>query len=159
LVAIIWMFTSLVLVSTFTATMASILTAQRLSGAIVIHGPEDLRRLRVGTVATDPTEEYLRTNHVHFKTFTLDALFEALLKEKVDVIVLGEPLLRYEVRARYPGELHVLPLRLISELYAFALREGSPLRESINRVLLRKIHEQAWQELLYRYLGSDGSEP
>jgi ABC-type amino acid transport substrate-binding protein len=40
------------------------------------------------------------------------------------------------------------------QLYAFALREGSPLREAINRVLLRKIHEPAWNDLLYRYLGS-----
>jgi hypothetical protein len=40
------------------------------------------------------------------------------------------------------------------QLYAFALREGNPTRESINRTLLRKIHEPAWHDLLYHYLGN-----
>ncbi|HEY0791238.1 MAG TPA: transporter substrate-binding domain-containing protein [Chthoniobacterales bacterium] len=159
LVAILWMFTSLILVSTFTATMASILTAERLSGTIVIHGPEDLRRLRVGALATGPSQEYLRTNHVSFEPLLVDALFEALHQRKVDVIVLDEVLLRYQVRTRHPGEFTVLPLRLDSELYAFALREGSPLREAINRVMLRKIHEQPWKDSLFHYLGSEGVEP
>ena len=48
----------------------------------------------------------------------------------------------------------MLPLNLDPQLYAFAVREGSALREPINRVLLRKIHEPAWRDLRYRYLGS-----
>jgi polar amino acid transport system substrate-binding protein len=58
------------------------------------------------------------------------------------------------VRTKYAGEFTVLPLSVDPQLYAFALPEGSPLRESINRVLLRKIHEPAWHDLLYHYLGN-----
>ena len=64
-----------------------------------------------------------------------------------------EPILRYEVRTQYEGEFTVVPLHLDTQLYAFAVREGAPLREPINRVLLRKIHEPAWSDLVYQYLG------
>jgi hypothetical protein len=38
------------------------------------------------------------------------------------------------------------------ELYGFALREGSTLREPLNRVLLQKIHQPEWRTLTDRYL-------
>jgi Ion channel len=53
LVAIAWMFVSLLLVSWFTASMASILTAERLdagTGGLVVRGPDDLRHLHVGVI-------------------------------------------------------------------------------------------------------------
>ncbi|MBW0001686.1 MAG: transporter substrate-binding domain-containing protein [Verrucomicrobia bacterium] len=154
LVAVLWMFVSLVLVSAFTATMASILTAQRLGGSVVIHDAADLRRLRVGTIPIATTEELLRAHGVEFKTFAPDQLLDALRDGEIDAAVNDEPLLRYLARTRYPNQLSVVPVLLDRELYGFALREGSPLRESINRVLLRKIHEPGWHELIARYLGS-----
>ena len=67
---------------------------------------------------------------------------------KIQAIVYDEPFLRYVIRTQYPGQFTVIPLNVDPQLYAFALREGNPLRESINRVLLRKIHEPAWHDLL-----------
>ena len=58
------------------------------------------------------------------------------------------------IRTQYAGQFIVIPLGLDPQLYAFALREGSPLRESVNRMLLLKIHEPAWHDLLYHYLGT-----
>lgn len=153
LVAVLWMFISLVLVSAFTATMASILTAQRLGGSVVIHDATDLRHLRVGTIPIATTEGLLRAYGVEFKTFAPDQLLDALRDGKIDAAVNDEPLLRYLVRTRYPNQLRVVPVLLDRELYGFALREGSPLRESINRVLLREIHEPSWHDAIARYLG------
>src|SRR6476646_5840961 len=58
-IAVLWMFTSLVLVSTFTATMASILTTARLNEAFTVRGLDDLREIHVGTVADSSTAQYL----------------------------------------------------------------------------------------------------
>ena len=58
------------------------------------------------------------------------------------------------IRTEYAGQFTVIPLNEDPQLYAFALREGNPTRESINRTLLRKIHEPAWHDLLYHYLGN-----
>jgi polar amino acid transport system substrate-binding protein len=152
-IAVIWMFVSLVLVSTFTATMASILTTERLSQGAVIRGLDDLRQIRIGTFADSSTAQYLHSNHIDYQAFGRDELFKALAKRKIQAVLYDEPFLRYVVRNQYPGQFTVLPLNLDTQPYAFAVRESSALREPINRVLLRKIHEPAWRDLLYRYLG------
>jgi polar amino acid transport system substrate-binding protein len=153
-IAVMWMFISLVLVSTFTAAMASILTTARLSQGSTIRGLDDIRRIHVGTFADSSTALFLGANHIDYITLPRAQLFEALRNGKIQAIVFDAPFLRYEVRTQYPGQFTVLPLNLDPQPYAFAVREGSPLRESINRVLLRKIHEPAWQDLLYHYLGT-----
>ena len=152
-IAVVWMFASLVLVSTFTATMASILTTERLSQGTVIRGLDDLRQIRIGTFADSSTAQYLEANHIDYQAFGRDDLFKALAKRKIQAVLYDEPFLRYVVRTQYPGQFTILPLNLDTQLYAFAVRESSALREPINRVLLRKIHEPAWRDLLYRYLG------
>jgi len=152
-IAVVWMFVSLVLVSTFTATIASILTAARINQGSAIHGLDDLRKVHVGTFAESTTAQYLEANHIDFVTYPRTVLFDALEQDKIQAIVYDEPFLRYVVRNNYASRFVVIPLHLDSQLYAFAVREGSPLRESINRTLLHKIHEPAWADLLYHYLG------
>jgi polar amino acid transport system substrate-binding protein len=153
-IAVVWMFASLVLVATFTATMASVLTTDRLSHGTAVRGLDDLRQVRVGTPADSSSAQFLEANHIDYSTFARADLFAALKDGKIQAVLYAEPYLRYEIRNRYPGQFTVFPLNVDTELYAFAVREGSPLREPINRVLLRKIHEPAWESLLYRYLGS-----
>jgi polar amino acid transport system substrate-binding protein len=152
-IAVIWMFVSLVLVSTFTATMASVLTTERLSQGAVVRGLDDLRQIQIGTFADSSTAQYLDANHIEYQAFGREELFKALAKRKIQAVLYDEPFLRYVVRTQYPGQFTVHPLSLDTQLYAFAVRESSALREPINRVLLRKIHEPAWHDLLYRYLG------
>jgi polar amino acid transport system substrate-binding protein len=155
-IAVIWMFVSLVLVSTFTATMASILTTERLNEGASIRGLDDLRQIRVGTFANSSSAQFLETNHIDYRTFARSDLFEALRQRKIQGLLYDEPFLSYVCRTKYPGQFKVLPLNLDTQLYAFAVREGSSLREPINRILMRKMHEPAWRDLLYRYMGSAG---
>lgn len=151
-IAVVWMFISLVLVSIFTATMASILTTERLRQGAAIRGLDDLRRVHVGTFSDSSTAQYLEKNHIDYRAFARAQLFEALKKGKIQAVFYDEPFLRYVIHNQYQGQFTVVPLNLDTQLYAFAVREGSPLREPINRVLLRKIHEPAWHDLLYHYL-------
>jgi polar amino acid transport system substrate-binding protein len=153
LIAVAWMFVSLVLVSIFTATLASILTTERLRQDTAIRGLDDLRQIHIGTFSDSSTAEYLTLNHIDYKALARTELFEALKNGNIQAVLYDEPFLRYEIRNQYKDEFTVIPLHLDTQLYAFAIREGAPLREPINRVLLRKIHEPAWRDLLYRYLG------
>ena len=152
-IAVVWMFASLVLVATFTATMASVLTTDRLSHGTAVRGLDDLRQVRVGTPADSSSAQFLEANHIEYSTFPRADLFAALKDGKIQAVLYAEPYLQYEIHNRYQGQFTVFPLNVDTELYAFAVKEGSPLREPINRVLLRKIHEPAWEALLYRYLG------
>src|ERR1700730_1778460 len=92
-IAVIWMFISLVLDSTFTATMASTLIAARLSQGSTIHGVADLRRIHIGTFADSSTAQYLETNHIDYLTLPRAELFEALKKGKIQALVYDEPFL------------------------------------------------------------------
>ncbi|MFP3940460.1 MAG: ABC transporter substrate-binding protein, partial [Thermoanaerobaculia bacterium] len=66
--------------------------------------------------------------------------------------VYDEPILRYLVRGT-DDPFAVLPGTFERQDYAVALPEGSPLREPVNRALLRVIDRPAWDETLERYLG------
>jgi polar amino acid transport system substrate-binding protein len=158
MVAIAWMFASLLLVSWFTASMASILTAERLdagAGAFTVRGPDDLRRLHVGVIAGTSSEDYLTRRQIDFLRLTQKELFDALLSGRVQAVLADAPTLRYLARSEaYVGKVTVLPQIFQAEPYGIALRDGSPWRKPIDRALLHRLEAPAWRDLLYRYLGS-----
>ena len=147
------MFLSLVLVSTFTATMASVFTTEWLSQGSTIRGLDDLLEIHVGTFADSSSAQFLEAKHIDYRALARAELFQALKEGKIQAVLYDEPVLRYEIRNQYRNLFNVFPLNADTQLYAFAVREGSPLREPINRALLHEIHEPAWNDLLYRYLG------
>ncbi len=151
-VAVIWMFVGIVAISAFIAAVTSALTVTQLESSV--RGPEDLPRVRVGSVANSTAAEYLRERglrHRNFKT-PLDGL-RALAEGTIDAVVYDEPILRYVVLTELEGKLEVLPNTFERQSYGIAMTAGSELREPINRVLLEKTSEPVWQEILERYLG------
>jgi polar amino acid transport system substrate-binding protein len=158
MVAITWMFVSLFLVSWFTASMASILTAERLDaglGSFVVRQADDLRRLHVAVIAGTSSEDYLKRRRIGYIRVPLKDLLEVLLTGRAQVAVGDAPFLRYVARSEpYEGKITVLPLTLQTEQYGIALRDGSPWRKPVDRALLHRIATPAWQDLIYRYLGS-----
>jgi polar amino acid transport system substrate-binding protein len=158
LVAIGWMFVSLFLVSWFTASMASILTAERLdtgTGGFVVRGPDDLRRLHVAVIAGTSSEDYLRRHQIDYLRIPPKELLEVLLTGRVQAVLGDAPTLRYVARSEpYAGRITVLPQTFQIEPYGIALRDGSPWRKPVDRALLHRLDSPAWRDLLYRYLGS-----
>jgi len=58
------------------------------------------------------------------------------------------------VKEEFLGQEEVLPHRFERQNYAIGLQAGSPIRESLNRILLEKTVGPEWEELLFRYLGA-----
>jgi polar amino acid transport system substrate-binding protein len=158
LVAITWMFVSLFLVSWFTASMASTLTAERLDaspGSFVVRGVDDLRRLHIAVIAGTSSEDYLKSRQIDYIRVPLKDLLDVLLAGRVQAVLGDAPFLRYYARSeRYAGKITVLPQTFQMEPYGIALRDGSPWRKPVDRVLLQRIATPAWRDLIYRYLGS-----
>jgi polar amino acid transport system substrate-binding protein len=152
LVALFWMFVSIILVSVFTATITSLLTVKQLAPSI--RGLNDLKKAVVGTLPHTTSETFLHNNLISFKTYpsVLEGL-EALNRGKIKAFFYDTPALRYWVKQQFQGKLEVLPQTYSQENYGIALRDNSPLRKIINRVLLEKIRDQEWQGTLYHYLG------
>ena len=153
-VGLIWMFTSILIISSLTAAIASVLTVSQLESGI--DGPEDLRGARVGAVRGTTSETYVRTISGAL-AYSYDSPREAsaaLADDQVQAVVHDAPLLRYLANTEMKGKIRVLPRQFKRQEYAMALPDKSPLRERINLVLLERIASEDWQEILNRYLGS-----
>ena len=153
-VAVVWMFASVVLTSIITASLTSALTVDALASHV--QGEGDLARVRTGTVAGSTAMTRLQAQGVSPKSFpTVAAALEALAKNELDAVVYDRPMLRYEVNRMNAQQLHVLPQEFEPQDYAIGLPPGSPLREDINRHLLRVMRSPQWDALQLRLLGQD----
>lgn len=152
-VALLWMFISVIVISSFTAAIASSLTVAQLDTGI--QGPDDLAQALTATVTGSTSSAYLADRHLRHETLaTAQEGLSAVARGEADAMVYDEPILRYLVRTS--GErLTVLPETFERQDYAIGFPEGSGLREPVNRTLLEVIDRPAWQETLGRYLGEE----
>ncbi len=154
LIGLVWMFAGLFIIAGFTAAVTSALTLTQLRSRI--SGPADLSRVKVATVDGSTSADYLRSRHVMFaKHSDIDSALKTLVSGQCDAVVYDAPILRHQAYQNYSGEVFVLPVTFERQNYAFALPSGSPLRESINQVLLRQTSSPSWDEVLATYFGEN----
>jgi polar amino acid transport system substrate-binding protein len=152
LVGLVWMFASIIVISSFTAAIATALTVGELHGKV--HDRGDLARVQVASVGDSTSAQYLRNEKLRFRVEnSLGDALESLSRGGVDAVVYDAPILRYQVQQAYQDRLSVLPGSFERQDYGIALPTGSPRRESINRALLQALHQRNWENSLYRYLG------
>lgn len=151
--AIIWMFVSIVTISGFTAAIASAVTVNQMSA--LVSGPADLPKVRVTAVKNSTGAAYLSEQGIRssFSDQPEDALGR-LARGEVDAVVHDAPLLKYRVQTGDAENIQVLPQTFSRQDYAFGLRPNLPLRQDINRVLLDAVQDARWETLLQRYLGN-----
>ena len=150
--AIIWMFAAIIVISSFTAQVSSTLTVQRLASRV--NGPDDLPAARVGTVDLSAGQKYCARRGIGARAYAdAPAALDGLARGEVDAIVYEAPILAYWVKTQHAGALRVLPGTFDNHGYGFGLKPGSPLREPIDRALLTFVASDEWDQLLARYLG------
>ena len=152
LLALVWMFSGIIVVSFFTASITSSLTVGQLSG--VVEGPADLPHARVGVLAGSATAGVLDDRFISYRSYeSVEDGLEDVQGGELDAFVHDAPILRYLARQEFAGRVNVLPETFNDQHYGFALRAGSPLREDLNPVLLSELESERWNLLLERYLG------
>lgn len=152
-IAVVWMFTSVITVSGFTAAIASVFTVEQLGTRV--QGPNDLPGLTVATVPGSTSAEYLDRQRI--KTVSVDSAreaIEAVSDQRADVAVYDAPIMRYILTHEYDHNMQVLPQEFARQDYAIGLPSDSPLREPINQTLLRHTATPVWQDTLFKYLGN-----
>ncbi len=152
-VAMTWMFASIFLVALFSASLASSFVVHRLTA--VVTSPEDLRRVRVAGVAGTSGELWLNAQGVRARSypFVIQAM-KALRRGDVQALVYEKPILGHMITEYGWRELQVLPHTLAVRDYAIALPTDSPLKEPINRALLKIVQGPGWRDLVKRYFGA-----
>lgn len=150
IIAIIWMFTSIILISGFTAAISASLTAERLSGKV--RGLQDLPHVRVGAVALTESVPWLRQRGISAVAFpeVKDAL-QAIVDHEIDAFVFDEAVLKSISSVEFPGRIFVLPKTFEHYYLSMAVNNGSALREPINRALLQFMATDEWNSLLARH--------
>lgn len=149
---LIWMFMAIIIISSFTAAIASALTVNQLQSDI--QNPDDLRRVSVATLSGSTAEAYLSRNRIAHSGYNqpLEAL-DALNSGAVDAVVYDQPILRYLTKEHFKGRIEILPFTFSRQDYGIGLPSNSPLRESLNQALLEIIRDPQWNAILQKYTG------
>lgn len=152
-IAVIWMFTAVIIVSSFTATIASTLTVNTL--AAKIETLEDLTTVeRIGTVSGTSSRDFLVSHDIpsaHEYKDPTNAL-NALAQNRVDVVVYDRPVMRYLINAdRVSGSVQLLPVTFNKQYRSFLMPRGSSLRRQLDPLLIRRINRADWQDVLQKY--------
>jgi ABC-type amino acid transport substrate-binding protein len=153
IIALVWMFTAIIIISGFTASIASSLTVNQLgANRSQITAFKDVP---LATVSASATEEWLRKHFFNeIRTYPdLDACQEALANGEVKAVAYDQPLLQYLARRDTLDEVEVLPLTFNRQLYAFGLSDSLSynIREEISVDLLRITESTDWDVLLNEY--------
>lgn len=151
--ALLWMFASIFLIALFSATLASAFVVNRLKTSIT--GPGDLPRARIAVVSGTAGEQWSDAQGLKARAypFVVQAS-KALQRGDVEVLVYERAILGHMIKEYGWRDLQVLPHTLAVRDYAFALPTNSPLKEPINRALLKVVHQPDWKERVQRYVGS-----
>jgi len=152
MVALVWMFVAIIVISSFTAAIASSLTVSQLSSEI--SGIEDVNDRAVGTLADSASAEWLASNGYRGVPFeSLDEALRAVADDRVVAALYDAPLIAHALKDLESDDVKLLPQRIERLDYALALAESSELREPINRRLLEVITGPEWDAVVERYIG------
>jgi polar amino acid transport system substrate-binding protein len=152
MVALIWMFASVILIAGFTAAITTSFTVGELQGKV--RGLSDLPNVRVGSLSQSQALNYLTKRGIAVLPFenAKDGL-QAIVHKKIDAFVFNEAVLRNLVRTEFPGRVQVLASTFDHYYVSMAVPSGSALREPLDRALLAVTATDDWRRLVELYMG------
>ena len=150
-IAVLWMLTSLGLISLVSTSMVSSMTAARLELGPLEHDT-DLAGKRLAAVAYSSGAEYLDSRHLRYTKYNnLQEALTALAGGEADAVVNSVGALQYMVSTRFYGVIAV-PSGLLAPAYmAFALPLNSPMKKPLDRAMVRVTASPAWQTVEANY--------
>jgi len=153
LIAIVWMLSSVILVSLLSTSLVSRLTAERVEsgtgGAAV-----DLTGKKLAAAVHSSGAEYLDELHLPYTKYqNLPEALEALANGQSNAVVNSMGALQFFIAKRYAKRLQ-MPQGLLAPAYmAVALPEHSPLKKPIDRALMKITAGAEWRSFEERFFG------
>jgi ABC-type amino acid transport substrate-binding protein len=153
IIGFIWMFTAIIVISFFTASIASSLTVTQLDTRV--SGPADLPFVRVGALQGSATMTYLESENISANTYpTVEAGLKAVENDKIDAFVHDAPIIQYVTQLDFRNKVRVLPNTFNDQYYGIALPLEAEYRNEMNQIILDYIAGDEWRELTNQYLGN-----
>ena len=154
IIGFIWMFTAIIVISFFTASIASSLTVGQLDSRV--SDRQDLPQARVGVLEGAAAVGFLETDGIAARGYaSVPEGLDALAAGEIDAFVHDAPILRYYSQGEYQGRTRVLPGTFLEQYYGIALPTGSEYRDRINTLLLEYTASGPWADLTRAHLGGD----
>ncbi len=156
-IAIIWMFTAVIIISSFTATIASTLTGNTL--AAKIESLSDLKSAeKIGVVGASESEYFLLRNEMKpYETYRtpLQAL-RALARKEINLLLHDKVTLDYLIRTnQFEGKVQLLGVDFEDRYRCFMFPRGHTDYNNINEGLMGYILGPEWKETLLKYGASN----
>jgi len=156
LIAVAWMFMSVVFIAYFTAAVTSSLTVQQLRSDI--NGPDDLPGKRIASIKGSTSAEYLRQHNMDPVEFTkMEEAYQALQDRSIDAVVYDAPVLLFYAAHEGKGKVQTAGAVFRRENYGIVFPSNSVHRKPVNEALL-KLKESGFYDQLYtKWFGGNGS--
>ena len=156
-IAICWMFVGVLLVSAFTATVASSMAASRLNNSF--SRLSDFHNMTCGVLKGSELEKLATRFGVNVVPFeTIEEALEAMMRKEVDATVADKISLLYLQRQfakASPPQKFVIPeITIRNSLMAIPVRSNHPDFEKINQSLLDLTSSNEWEALVSRWVGT-----
>ncbi len=146
-ISLIWMFTAVIIISGFTASIASSLTVKNISSShdkIV-----DFKNKNLGTIEGSATNEWLKNNFFTKKKVfeTIEEALNALDKKEIDAIAYSRSSLQSVIKNDTLSKYQLIDIKYNPQFYAFGLTKNLPdtLVKSINFSMLTNIEKMDWK--------------
>src|SRR5689334_11060490 len=152
IVAVLWMFASVVFIAYFTASVTSTLTVKELHSDI--NGPEDLPGKRVASVTGSTSAQYLMEHHLESTLFSnVDDAIDALRADRVNAVVYDAPILLFYASHEGKGKVQTVGPIFRRESYGIVFPTDSPFRKRVNEALLHMREDGTYDRLYQKWFG------
>ncbi len=151
IIGIVWMFTSVIIISGLTGSIAASLTAQKTS--LTINSLEDLYHASVGTVAGSNSAQILLQKNIKFKKCkNIKEAMRLLENQELEAVLYDEPILTYLVNKKDLSEqIIITPIHDHSQYFSFSFPHGHQLTDTINYLLLNELESVRWKAIINQY--------
>ena len=148
--AMVWMFTGILFISLFTASITSSMTLNQIKDRI--RGPQDLPLKMVGTVQGTTSEDYLHNIHAIPVLFPhIDDALAAFKRGEIEAVVYDQPILKYYEITKGKGTSKVIGNIFDKQQYGIALPENSSMREPLNQAILKLKESGRYDKLMAKW--------
>jgi polar amino acid transport system substrate-binding protein len=150
----IWMVTSLIAVSSLTASLASAFTLF-LSGDTnnSITDPAQLSGQRAAVLEGTSGSELARQRNMRIvPAKTLTAAIDHVLMNRAEAVIFDRPAIRFHLKNNPELAVQLAPFTLAEQTYGFAFRTGDPLRTPLNISILKLQRSGAVEAISKRLL-------
>lgn len=138
------------IVGLYIAKVSSLMTVKSLRNKI--ENPGDLKYKKVATKAGTRSEDFLK--EVGAKVVTsldIKQSFRKLERAQVDAVVFDTPIIMHYVREKKQSNTKVSGKVFESQAYGFIVKEHSPIKEVVNREILRLRETGFYKKIFKKY--------